>query len=184
MPVFARLLLRWSGGRRFTGHLVATREEFRHVIQESAQGLTSEERAMITRVLDLQHLTAGHVATPLAKTVSVSAEMPVGKFLQLCHERGLTRFPVWKRDNAQQRIAGLVNVKSILYREEVDENAVVGQYLEPALYLQDQTRLEVALRQMQRTGQRLAIVLGPDRREIGVVSLQDVLKAIFGEVSL
>jgi CBS domain containing-hemolysin-like protein len=42
----------------------------------------------------------------------------------------------------------------------------------------------VALQQMQRHGQRLAIVLGPDRSELGLVSLQDILKFIFGEVSL
>jgi CBS domain containing-hemolysin-like protein len=45
-------------------------------------------------------------------------------------------------------------------------------------------RLEVAMRRMQRGGQRLAIVLGRDRSEIGILSLQDVLKLIFGEVSL
>jgi CBS domain containing-hemolysin-like protein len=37
---------------------------------------------------------------------------------------------------------------------------------------------------MQRSGQRLALVLGHDAREIGILSLQDVLKIIFGEVSL
>jgi CBS domain containing-hemolysin-like protein len=37
---------------------------------------------------------------------------------------------------------------------------------------------------MQRSGQRLAIVLGRDQREVGIVSLQDILKVIFGEVRL
>jgi len=37
---------------------------------------------------------------------------------------------------------------------------------------------------LQKSGQRLAVVLGRDRREIGILSLQDVLRAIFGEVSL
>jgi CBS domain containing-hemolysin-like protein len=37
---------------------------------------------------------------------------------------------------------------------------------------------------LQRSGQRLAIVLGRDRREIGILSLQDLLQSIFGEVSL
>jgi len=56
--------------------------------------------------------------------------------------------------------------------------------VKPALYLNDEMRLEEALRRMQRSGQRLAIVLGRDRRELGIVSLQDILKFIFGEVSL
>jgi len=40
------------------------------------------------------------------------------------------------------------------------------------------------LRRMQRSGQRLGIVLGRDQRELGIISLQDVLKFVFGEVSL
>ena len=40
------------------------------------------------------------------------------------------------------------------------------------------------MRRMQRAGHRLAIVLGRDRTETGIISLQDILKAIFGEVSL
>ena len=56
--------------------------------------------------------------------------------------------------------------------------------MKPALYLEEDLRLEVALRRMQRSGQRLVIVLGRDRREIGIISLQDVLKIIFGDVSL
>ena len=54
---FSRLLLRWTGGKVFTGHLFGNREELRLVMQESAQAFTSEERAMINRVLDLQTLT-------------------------------------------------------------------------------------------------------------------------------
>ena len=54
----------------------------------------------------------------------------------------------------------------------------------PALYLDEELRLEAALKRMQRSGQRLAIVLGRDRRETGIVSLQDILQVIFGEVRL
>jgi len=45
-------------------------------------------------------------------------------------------------------------------------------------------RLEIALRRMQRAGQRLAIVLTRDRQEAGVVALEDILKLMFGEVKL
>jgi len=60
----------------------------------------------------------------------------------------------------------------------------VRDHIKPALYLEEDLRLEIALRRMQRGGQRLAIVLGREGREIGLLSLQDVLKMIFGEVRL
>src|SRR5437868_11500996 len=74
MSLFAQSLLRWSGGRRFTGRLFGSRDELRILMQESAQGLTREERAMINHVLDLQNLTVGQIAIPLSKTASVSIQ--------------------------------------------------------------------------------------------------------------
>lgn len=184
MAFFSQSLLRWSGGRRFTGRLFGNREELRILMQQSAHGLTTEERAMINRVLDLQHLTVRQITIPMARVVTIPMEARLQDFFTLCRERGISRMPVWKAEEKRQRIGGLVSLKPLLYEEEVDLNKPVGNYLRPALYLDHETRLEVALRQMQRAGQRLAIVLAHDRSELGVVSLQDILKVIFGEVSL
>jgi CBS domain containing-hemolysin-like protein len=54
----------------------------------------------------------------------------------------------------------------------------------PALFVNENVRLETALHLIQRAGHRLAIVLGRDRAEIGIVSLEDILKVMFGEMKL
>jgi CBS domain containing-hemolysin-like protein len=153
-------------------------------MQESAQGLTTEERAMINRVLDLQNLTVREVTIPMHKTISVAAPTPVAEVLALARERGVSRLPVWRNEGGRQRVAGLLSLWSLLYEEKLDERKTAADFLKPALYLDDDMRLEGALRQMQRTGQRQAIVLARDRSELGIVSLQDILAAIFGEVKL
>jgi len=181
---FSHRLLRWSGGRTFTGRLFGNRVELRLVMQESAQAFTSEERLMINRVLDLQHLTVGHLTTPLQKVVTASTETAMIDVLRLCRERNLTRLPVWRNEETQRRIAGVLSLKTLLYQSDFDASKIAGDYVEPALYLNEETRLEEALRRMQRSGQRLGIVLGRDQRELGIISLQDVLKFVFGEVSL
>ena len=58
----------------------------------------------------------------------------------------------------------------------------IGEYV--AATLAGVMRLEEALRRMQRSGRRLAIVLDSDQREIGIISLEDILNMIFGEVKL
>jgi magnesium and cobalt exporter, CNNM family len=180
----SRWLLRWTGGKVFTGHLFGNRDELRLVMQESAQGFTSEERAMINRVLDLQNLTVRQIAIPLAQAVTVTLQTHMREVLTLCRDRHLTRLPVWEAQGEPQRIAGLVSLKDLLYKSDLDANKTVADYVKPALYLDEDLRLEIALRRMQRSGQRLAIVLGRDKRELGIVSLQDILKVIFGEVTL
>jgi CBS domain containing-hemolysin-like protein len=184
VETFSGLFLRWRGGKAFTGHLFGNREELRLVMQESAQGFTSEERLMINRVLDLQSLTVRQVMKPLERAVSLTAETPISTVLALCRERQITRLPVWEQRGGERRIVGLIALNTILYQAGLDTSKPVADHVKPALFLEEDARLEVALRRMQRGGQRLAIVLGRDQREIGILSLQDVLRSIFGEVSL
>src|SRR5437867_1887921 len=181
---FSSALLQWRGGKVFTGHLFGNREELRLVMQESGQGFTSEERAMINRVLDLQHLTVGQIATALEKAATVTTPTPMDEVLRLCRERNLTRLPVWQDEGNRRRIVGVVSLKTLLYQSDLDVKRTAGDYVKPALYLSEDMRLEEALRRMQRSGQRLGIVLGRDQRELGLVSLHDILKFIFGEVNL
>lgn len=178
------LLLRWRGGKVFTGHLFGNREELRLVLQESAQGFTSDERAMINRVLDLQSLTVRQIVTPLDQAATVESNTPLAEALKLCRERRVSRVPVWELRDRQKRIIGLLNINALLFSGDMDPDRPVSGYLKPALYLEEDLRLEVALQRMQRSGQRLGIVVGRERREIGVVSFPDVLTVIFGEVKL
>jgi putative hemolysin len=180
----SRLLLRWTGGKAFTGHLFGNREELRLAMQESAQLLSSEERAMINRVLELENLTVRQIARPLAEAVTVTTETPVADALALCRERRLSRLPVWETRAGVQRLAGMVNVERLMFATGLSATRPVGDFLKPALFLDEDLRLEVALPRMQRAGQRLAVVLSRDRREVGIVSLEDILKTIFGEVKL
>ncbi|HLH56255.1 MAG TPA: CNNM domain-containing protein [Verrucomicrobiae bacterium] len=178
------LVLRWRGGKAFTGRLFGNREELRLVMQDPSQTLTTEERGMINRVLDLQTITVRQVMLPLSRAATVNTQTPISEVLRICKETSLTRLPVWQDRDGQRRIVGLLHINSLLYNPGLDPSRLAGEHTKPALYLDEDLRLEVALRRMQRGGQRLAIVLARDRREIGILSLQDVLKVIFGEVSL
>lgn len=181
---FSAVMLRVTGGRAFTGRLFGSREEMRSVMQESEQALTSDKRAMVNRVLDLQNFTVRQVATPLAQAVTIPAEMPLGDAFKLGREKRLWRLPVWQAREGQARIAGLLALGPLLFRDDLDLQRPAAAHLTPALFINENARLEIALRLMQRAGHRLAIVIGQDRREIGIVSLEDILKVMFGEVKL
>lgn len=181
---FSSVLLQWRGGKVFTGHLFGNREELRLVMQESGQGFSSEERAMINRVLDLQTLTVRQVMKPMDQATTITTKTTVEEGLVICREQKFTRMPVWEERDGLKRIVGLLNCNRLLFETEGNRSKPAGDYVTPALYLAEDLRLEVALQRMQRAGQRLAIVLGRDQRETGIVSLQDILKLVFGEVSL
>ena len=176
-------LLQLSGGK---GHpnVFGNREELRFLIQESAQSLSNDERVMINRVLELQNRVVRQVTLPLSSTISVDTDTPVSRVLQLARDTGRARFPVWRRDNAREKIVGVISAKQLLFIHHLDESKPVSEHLAPAVFLNEGMRLEDALHRLQRSGQRMAIVMGRDHREIGIVTIEDILKAIFGEVTL
>ena len=180
----SRTLLRWSGGKIFAGHLFGNREELRLVTQDSDQAISSEERAMINRVLDLENLTVRQITKPLAEATTIAMDTTVAEALDLFRTSGLTRLPVWQQQGGARRIAGIVSAESLLFNAALEPARKVSEVIMPALFLAEDLRLDVALDRLQRGGQRLAVVLGRDGLEVGIVSLGDMLKTIFGEVKL
>ena len=180
----SRLLLRWTGGKMHAGHLFGNREELRFVTQDSEQMFSSEERTMINRVLDLENLTVRQIAKPLAQATTIAMDATVTDALRLFRETGFTRLLVWQPRGDGRRIAGMVSAESLIFNESLDPARKVSEVITPALFLDEDVRLDVALDRLQRGGQRLAVVLGRDGQEVGLVSLTDLLKTIFGEVKL
>jgi putative hemolysin len=178
---FSRGMLRLTGGKAYTGRLFGSREELRFIMQEASPGLTSEEKVMINRVLDLQTLRVRHAAIPMAQAMTVSPGTPMEKVLVLCRDRALSRIPVV--DEKSRRVVGIIDLERTLYLANLDLEKTARDYMQAPFFLPEELRLEEALRRMQHAGWRLAVVLGSNQSEIGVISLRDILKAIFGEVA-
>ena len=111
-------------------------------------------------------------------------DTPVSEALQRHHETGHGRWPIWEERDGQRRIMGLVDLDQLIFRENLDPAKPIGDFIRPAMYLEEDMRLEVALRRMQARGEQLAIVLGRNRRETGTLAVEAILKTMFGEVQL
>jgi CBS domain containing-hemolysin-like protein len=180
----SKMILRVSGGQAFTGRMFGNREELRAVMQESSRSLTDDERTMVNRILDLQNFTVAQIARPLAEIVTVEASTPLREAIALARAKNVSRLPVWEMREGKRRVAGLLTIGTLLYRENLELENPVSNYMVPALFINEGVRLEVALRLMQRAGQRIGIVLSPDRHEVGTVALKDILRVMFGEMNL
>jgi putative hemolysin len=180
----SQTLLKWTGGQAFTGRLFGNREEMRAMMRASGQTLTDDEHAMVNRILDLQNFTVGQIAKPMAETPSVELWTPLSQALELARKNSISRLPVWEVRDEQPRVAGLLDIRPLVYRDNLDLDKPASTCMTPAVFVNEDVRLEVALRLMQRAGQRTAIVLSRERKEIGVVKLRDILKVMFGEMKL
>ena len=168
-------------GQTLAKPLFRNREELKKLMEDSDDSLSDEERTMISQVLRLSERTLGQVAIPLNLSVTASADSLISSVVDLCRNHRIARVPIWKFGGGQRKVVGVVTLKTSLYREDYDGNKPAGDYMQPALFLPADLKVEAALKRMQRSGQWLAIVTSESQKEAGIVALQDILKVVFSD---
>jgi CBS domain containing-hemolysin-like protein len=153
-------------------------------MEDTSEALTSEERGMIARVFDLHNIGVRQIAIPFARFPALSANDIIGDALARFRETPANIIPVWNSDPGQRRIGGFLEARRVIFKEGLEQSAKLGPHLSPPLYIDEDAPVHDALRRMQRTGQRMAVVLSRERREIGLITLEEIIKVIFGEVRL
>jgi CBS domain containing-hemolysin-like protein len=164
------------------GNLFSSREELRQLMTASGQGLTDDERVMIDRVLDLQKIPVRELAVSFDELPEISTEDPVSHLISNQAIGAYTRLPVWDLQQGKRRIAGVLNLRRLIFLPESEWKRPAGHFVESALYQDEDVRLQKLLQTMQRSGQRVVVILDKQKRELGMVSLPDILKVVFGEV--
>jgi len=133
----------------------------------AAQSVSMRHAPLLDQAALCDFITEGHFARHIRRMRELYAER-LSVFLEA----------------SRSRLAGLLDIRPLVYRETLDVEKPVSAYMLPAVFINEGVRLEVALRLMQRAGQRTAIVLSRERKEMGVVKLKDILKVMFGEMKL
>jgi putative hemolysin len=170
-----------TGGRAVRRQVFGSREELRFVLESSGSPLSNDERALINRVLDLQRQTAGSLARPMDRVVTVAEDAPEEDIIRLCREHGIGRVPVWREENGRRRVIGIVSLNWLLFTAGEGVNRVAREVMQPAVFVDADTPLDQVLERLRRAGRRAAIVMGRDGREAGLIGLRDILRSVFGE---
>lgn len=178
------LLLKLSGSQAYTTRLFGSRDEIKYLMQESSGTITSDEISMIRRVLELSTISVRQLVVPMHSVITVEPLTTVGDALKLFREKNISYLPVIRRNGNKSSVAGIISLKDILYSTETDPSKPVAHFVKPAIFITADTRLEKALERMQKSGRRLAIVIEPDKTELGIITFNDILGFVFGSLNL
>jgi CBS domain containing-hemolysin-like protein len=145
--------------------------------------LEPEARQMIERVIELGDADASDIMTPRSQVDAVEIAMPWSDLLRYAVEAGRTRLPVY--DKTLDNIVGILYVKDLL--QEISKPAdqphrPLRAILRRAWSVPDTKPLDDLLRDFLRTRNHLAIVRDEYQSVVGVVTIEDVLEEIVGEI--
>jgi putative hemolysin len=181
----AKLILRLFGVRQATvGMVVRSEEEIRSMLAEAEEtGVIEEaEEEMIYKVFDFAEKEVHDVMVPRPEVVGVSVDLPAQECLAAIIDSPYTRYPAY-RDNLDE-IVGVLHVRdlfSALYANGID-NVKLEDILRPAHFVPETKDLGPLLTEFRRTNQHLAIVVDEYGSTQGIVTLEDLLEEIVGEI--
>ncbi len=179
-------LLRMVGVQPASGHqLVHSVEELKMIVAASTEGGTvqMDESEMLHAIFDLSALSVRQVLVPRTEMIAVEADVPLEQVVERSLENPYTKFPVYEDDLDQ--IIGVVHLRDVMIamRDPTRQNCTARDLLREAIYVPESISVSKLLREFRLRRQHIAIALDEFGGTAGLVTLEDLLEEIVGEVS-
>ncbi|KAF1023972.1 HlyC/CorC family transporter [Acinetobacter sp.] len=170
------------GLRKWLGTAPETRDELLKLVQDSRRFLEPDTVAMLEGVLDLPATKIREVMTPRTAMVSLQEDDQLLDILDVLIESAHSRFPVFSSDQPEN-VVGILLAKDLLpfltnRSSGVDVHALMRQ----PLFVPESARSDQVLRMLKNTQTHIAVVIDEYGSTAGIVTLEDILEEIVGEI--
>jgi putative hemolysin len=176
-------------------------EEFRALVDVGSEEgeLQVAERRLIHNVFEFGDTTVGKVMTPAEKVFALPYEMPLGRMVSIIAAERYSRVPIYrqgksrsdgKRGAAGPNPRGAMEVVGVLLAKDLVgyawghlEGHTVQDLLHPVLFVPRTTKCDQLFREFQRKRTHIALVVDEYGRLAGLVTMEDLLEELFGEIA-
>jgi Mg2+/Co2+ transporter CorB len=182
-----RATLKVTGADKGAGEPVAPPEtELRGAIElhEGTEEVARHERAMLRSVLDLDDVQVSEIMTHRRDVTALDVDTPPAELVRLAVESPYTRIPIWQNDI--DNVVGVLHAKALLRRvadakADIDKLDIT-ELTTPPWFIPDQTQLLDQLHAFRERREHFALVVDEYGSFLGIVTLEDILEEIVGEI--
>jgi putative hemolysin len=177
--IVSTVLRLFGGPRADTRHFVS-REELKALLamEPGEAEVTTQEAEMIDKIFDLGDTTVREIMVPLVEVAMLPDTSTPDDVIAIMQRRGFSRIPIYQQ--RETNIVGVVAAMDLLAR--AGEVTTLLQLTRPPVFVPETKRIDDLLREMQRSRNHMAVVVDEYGGSTGVVTLEDVLEEIVGEI--
>jgi len=179
----AQLIIRPFGFHAANHHEVAhTEEELRVILSESYESgeINQAEMTYVNNIFEFDDRLAKEIMVPRTEMVCFFLGDSYETNINVIREGQFTRYPV--ADGDKDHIIGLVNIKRIFTGSMDHNQKSIEPFIRPIIYVSEGTPIKQALLKMQKERIHMAIVLDEYGGTAGLVTVEDILEEIVGEI--
>jgi magnesium and cobalt exporter, CNNM family len=170
-------------GIRDIGHRTfVSEEEIKHLVKEGRQQgvLDQTEEELIHSVFEFSETPVKKVMVPRPKIFALDVDTPPEDVAMAIIESGFSRVPVY--DGTPDNMVGVVYVKDVLRLLEKKQPVVLRKILHPVHFVPETKKVGELLKELQKRRTHLALVIDEHGSLVGLVTLEDLLEEIVGEI--
>ncbi|TDC47460.1 HlyC/CorC family transporter [Jiangella ureilytica] len=173
------VVVRGLGGDPSAQREEMSEDELRELVS-GHEGLSEEERRIVGDVLDVGDRQVREVMRPRTEVDFLDADMPVFKAVKLASTMPHSRYPVV--GTSTDDVVGFVHVRDLFDPEVSGRSIRVGELVRDVLVLPGTKRVLPAMSEMRREGSHLAVVVDEYGGTAGIVTLEDLVEELVGEI--
>jgi putative hemolysin len=161
---------------------MVSEDEIKYLVREGAtQGvLEHHESELVHRVFQFTDTAVRAIMVPQHRILTLDLDTPPGEVLARAVALDRSRFPVVR--GSLSDIAGVVTIKDLLRGTAAGGEPVLAELLHPPLFVPETASTSEVLRELQRQHQSLALVVDEYGRTVGLVTVEDLVEEIVGEI--
>jgi putative hemolysin len=167
------------GGDPTVGRGVMTEQELRDVVA-GYQALSADQRHIVGEVFDAGRRQVREVLVPRTEVDFLPASMPIAEAAAIVSTASHTRFPVYQQ--SYDDVIGFVHSRDLLGPDAGNGSRRVGEVCRPVKFIPTSKTVLSALSEMRRENAHLAIVLDEYGGTAGIVTLEDLVEELIGEI--
>jgi putative hemolysin len=173
-------IVRLLGGDPHAAREPISEEELRGLVA-AHEALTSDERRLIDDVFAAGERSIGEVMVPRTEVTFLDGAMPISKAARVCGDSPHSRYPVVGRDHDD--VLGFVHIRDLLLPSiRHDRDRTVSSVARPVKTMPGSKRVLAAMSEMRREGQHMAIVIDEYGGTDGIVTLEDLIEEVIGDI--
>lgn len=159
-----------------------SREEIQDLIHQSETDIDADEKSMLSGVLEVSETQVREVMVPRSQMVVIDIEQDFDDILRVILESGHSRFPVIGAD--RDEVLGVLLAKDLLryFRKDEADDVPLRKILRPASVIPESKRLNALLKEFRDSHNHMAIVVDEYGGVAGLLTIEDVLEEIVGEI--
>lgn len=175
-------IVKLIGARTGSRPSLVTDDEIRALIKigQEEGSLQKEKYGMITKIFDFSDAIVKKSMTSKKEIVAIDLNSRIDDIIDRVMESGYSRFPVYK--DSPDNIVGLINMKDLLSLSYNKDLIVLQDIVYPATYIAGSKKVTELLKEFQKGHTHLAIVTDDKGKVDGIITLEDILEEIVGEI--